>query len=142
MSRPYRCRARTGLFCVPKRLSRSMTLLPTLHFFCCPTHMAYSYAETSNDQINAPAAMREVSGRIVRSIERYEFDLGGPLYSNRQVRAVDLGDIRTTSPIPRLIRAIPSKRRARSFKLALLLVPGGDHGVRKPPGPQPACPGC
>ena len=77
LPRPYRTSW------VPERLPRSMSLLPTLHFFCCSTHRAHSYAEISHDQINAPAAMREASGRIVRSIERYEFDLGGPLYGNR-----------------------------------------------------------
>jgi arginase family enzyme len=44
-----------------------------------------------------PAAMRQASDRIVRSLERYDFDLGGPLYDGKPIRPVDCGDVRANS---------------------------------------------
>ena len=41
-----------------------------------------------------PTAMRQASDRMVRSLERYDFDLGGPLYAGKPIRAVDCGDVR------------------------------------------------
>src|SRR5438105_13987375 len=58
-----------------------------------PYGRAYTFAEISNDQSRMPWAMRQASDRIIRSIERYDFDLGGPLYDGKPIRAVDCGDV-------------------------------------------------
>ena len=66
-------------------------------FLGVPYGQAYSFREMVNDQSNGPAAMRRASDRMIRSIERYDFDLGGPLYDGRPIRAVDCGDVRADS---------------------------------------------
>src|SRR4051794_561306 len=60
-------------------------------FLGIPFGSAYSVADISNDQSTMPTAMRQASDRMVRSLERYDFDLGGPLYAGKPVRAVDCG---------------------------------------------------
>lgn len=102
-------------------------------FLGVPYGDAYSFAEIVNDQTNMPAAMRRATDRITRSIERYDNDLGGPLYDNRPIRAIDCGDIigdfrdlgghyRKTEEAVRRIRAAG----------AMPIVLGGDHGVPIP----------
>ena len=102
-------------------------------FLGVPYGQAYSWEDITNDQSNGPTAMREATTRIIRSIERYDFDLGGPLYDNRPIRAVDCGDIagvlgdtmahyRNTEQAVRKILAAG----------AMPIVLGGDHGVPIP----------
>ena len=62
-------------------------------FLGIPFGDAYTFQEIVNDQTNMPAAMRQASNRIVRSLERYDFDLGGPLYDGKPIRSVDCGDV-------------------------------------------------
>ena len=38
----------------------------------------YSMADVNNEQSRGPAAMRQATDRAVRSLERYDFDIGGP----------------------------------------------------------------
>lgn len=109
------------------------TLAADIAFLGAPWGDAYTYTEIVNDQTNMPAAMRRASDRIIRSIERYDFDLGGPLYDNRPIRAVDCGDIigdpsdlkahyrRTEAAVRKILRAG-----------AMPITLGGDHGVPIP----------
>jgi agmatinase len=94
---------------------------------------AYSFREIVNDQSNMPAAMRQASDRIVRSLERYDFDLGGPLYDNRPIRTVDCGDV--SADIGDLnghsARAEAAVRKILAAG-ALPIVIGGDHAVPIP----------
>jgi len=98
-----------------------------------PYAQAYSYEDITNDQSNAPTAMREASIRIIRSIERYDFDLGGPLYADKPIRAVDCGDIRTELGDPGA-HARYTEQAVRKILAAgaLPIVLGGDHGVPIP----------
>lgn len=102
-------------------------------FLGVPYAQAYSYEDITNDQSHGPTAMREASTRIVRSLERYDFDLGGPLYDGRAIRAVDYGDIRSE-----VSDAIGHSRRTQQAVRAILaagalpIVLGGDHGVPIP----------
>ncbi len=57
-------------------------------FLGIPYGDAYTFAEIVNDQTNMPAAMRRATDRITRSIERYDFDVNGPLYDNRPIRTI------------------------------------------------------
>lgn len=41
----------------------------------------------------APAALRASAARMAANIDRYNFDLGGPLYLDGMARAVDAGDL-------------------------------------------------
>jgi agmatinase len=80
-----------------------------------------------------PAAMRQASGRIIRGLERYDFDLGGALYDGKPIRAIDCGDIRTDIKDPRghLQRAEQVVRTLLAAG-ALPIVLGGDHAVSIP----------
>jgi agmatinase len=102
-------------------------------FLGIPYGDAYSFAEIVNDQTNMPAAMRRATDRIVRSIERYDFDLGGPLYDGRPIRTVDCGDIigDFRDLTTHYIKAEAAIRKIRAAG-AMPIVLGGDHGVPIP----------
>ncbi len=102
-------------------------------FLGIPYGSGYSLAEQVPDQANGPAALRRATDRILRSIERYDFDLGGPLYDNRPVRAVDCGDVwgDVHASKSHLARAEQAVRRILAAG-ALPVVLGGDHGIPIP----------
>ena len=108
-------------------------LTADIAFLGVPYGQAYSYEDITNDQSNAPTAMRAASSRIVRSLERYDFDLGGPLYDGRPIRAVDCGDISTAlGDSGAHSRYTESAVRAILQAGAMPIVLGGDHGVPIP----------
>ena len=80
-----------------------------------------------------PRAMRAATSQIVRSIERYDFDLGGPLYDGRDIRAVDCGDVIADHLDPRSHgpRAEAAVRKILAAG-AMPIVLGGDHGIPIP----------
>ena len=102
-------------------------------FLGIPFGSAYSVAEISNDQSTMPTAMRQASDRMVRSLERYDFDLGGPLYAGKPIRAVDCGDVRAEvgdlkAHVARAEQAVRKVLAARAMPIVL----GGDHAVPIP----------
>ncbi len=108
-------------------------LLADIAFLGVPFGQAYSYEDITNDQSNAPTALRRESSRVVRSLERYDFDLGGPLYGGRAIRTVDCGDIRSDLGDPAAhYRRTEQAVRAILAAGALPIVLGGDHGVPIP----------
>lgn len=102
-------------------------------FLGIPYGDAYTFDEIVNDQANMPTAMRQASDRIVRSLERYDFDLGGPLYDGRPIRTVDCGDVRAE---PGDLKGHYARAEAAVRKIlaagALPIVIGGDHGIPIP----------
>lgn len=59
-----------------------------------PFGTPYSAADFSNDQTNAPAAIRQATDRVARAPGHYDFDIDGPLLQGRDdIRFVDCGDI-------------------------------------------------
>jgi len=93
----------------------------------------YHIDEVTNDQTNAPTAIRQASQRISGGLERWDFDLGGPLLDGRQVRIVDCGDVPGDARdlrqhYSRAEKAVRLIRRAGAFPIVL----GGDHGVTIP----------
>ena len=102
-------------------------------FLGIPFGDAYTFQEIVNDQTNMPAAMRQASNRIVRSLERYDFDLGGPLYDGKPIRSVDCGDVCAD---PADLKAHYRRAEAAVRKIlaagALPIVIGGDHGIPIP----------
>jgi agmatinase len=102
-------------------------------FLGIPFGSAYSFEDITNDQSRMPTAMRQASDRIVRSLERYDFDLGGPLYDGRSIRAVDCGDVRTDilDMKGHLRRAEQAVRKILTAG-ALPIVLGGDHAIPIP----------
>jgi agmatinase len=99
-----------------------------------PFGSAYGPRGYTNDQSNAPQAIRDVTDRIVRAPEHYDFDIDGPLLQGRSdIRFVDCGDV-----LPDLSRP---KDHYRKCELAvrhilkgggLPIVLGGDHGITNP----------
>lgn len=93
----------------------------------------YGMDEVTNDQSNAPTAVRRASRRISGGLERWDFDLGGTLLDDKPVRVVDCGDVPAD---PRDLsghyrRAEQAARLIRSAG-AMPIVIGGDHGVPIP----------
>jgi agmatinase len=82
-----------GTFLYSNPVTSLDDLKADIAFLGVPYAQAYSWEDITNDQSNGPTAMREATSRIIRSIERYDFDLGGPLYADKPIRAVDCGDI-------------------------------------------------
>ena len=58
-----------------------------------PYGAPYRMAEVSNDQSNARTAVRRASAPMSQAIDRYDFDLDGPLLAGRDIRVVDCGDV-------------------------------------------------
>jgi len=109
------------------------TLQADIAFLGVPYGSAYSFEDITNDQSRMPTAMRQTSDRIVRSLERYDFDLGGPLYDGRSIRTVDCGDVRTDilDMKGHLGRAEQAVRKILAAG-ALPIVLGGDHAIPIP----------
>ena len=99
-----------------------------------PFGAAYTPRAYSNDQSNAPQALRELSDRMVRAPEHYDFDIDGPLLQGRKdIRFVDCGDILPSLTEPRehyhkLEAAIKELRKGGALPIIL----GGDHGITTP----------
>ena len=53
----------------------------------------YAMDETINDQTNAPTAVRRASSRISLGLERWDFDIGGPVFDGKDIKVVDVGDV-------------------------------------------------
>ena len=122
-----------GAFLYAEPVTTLDGLAADIAFLGVPYGQAYSYEDITNDQSNAPTAMREASLRIVRSIERYDFDLGGPLYAGKSIRTVDCGDVRTELGDPTAhSRNTEAAVRAILKAGAMPIVLGGDHGVPIP----------
>ena len=109
------------------------SLRADIAFLGIPFGSAYTFEDVTNDQSRMPTAMRQASDRIVRSLERYDFDFGGPLYDNRSIRTVDCGDVRTDilDMKGHLNRAEQAVRKILAAG-ALPIVLGGDHAIPIP----------
>jgi agmatinase len=98
-----------------------------------PYGSPYSFHEAVNDQANAPHAMRVASDRVLRGIERYDFDLGGTLYDGQDILAVDCGDVRADPGDPRAhLRRAEDIVRLILAAGAMPIVLGGDHAIPIP----------
>lgn len=98
-----------------------------------PYGAPYSMAEVTNDQSLAPGAIRRASARTMQAIDRYDFDLGGPLLAGRDIRVVDCGDV-AADPWDMGAHYRNAEAAARIIlpKVKMLLSLGGDHGVPIP----------
>lgn len=98
-----------------------------------PYGSPYTIDEVSNDQTNAPTAVRQATDRALRSLERYDFDIGGSMMNEQPIRMVDCGDIAGDA---RSLNEHYDAAEAVVRKIVSLggmpLVIGGDHGVPIP----------
>jgi agmatinase len=93
----------------------------------------YSIDEVTNDQTNAPAAVRRASARVSRGLERWDFDIGGTLFDGKDIKVVDVGDVPGEA---RDLQGHYRRAEAAIRKIlkagALPITIGGDHGVPIP----------
>lgn len=98
-----------------------------------PYGSAYWPHAISNDQIRAPDAVRAMTYRVCRGLERYDYDVGGPIYAGRALKVVDVGNV------PYDI-ADPGSHSARAEKAVRMILAagampitiGGDHAIPIP----------
>src|SRR5262249_46383818 len=56
-----------------------------------PYGAPYRMSEVTNDQTNAPTAVRAASERISMGLDRWDFDIGGTPFDSQPIRVVDCG---------------------------------------------------
>ncbi|NTG64749.1 arginase [Agrobacterium rhizogenes] len=109
-------------------------LAADIAFLGIPYGSAYTPDALSNDQIFAPDTIRRMTDRVARSLERFDFDVGGPIYDNRSVRAVDVGNVPYDLEVPgggHFVRAEEAVRKILRAG-AMPITFGGDHGIPIP----------
>ena len=93
----------------------------------------YTIDEVTNDQTNAPTAIRRASRRSSGGVERWDFDLGGPIFDGKSVRVVDCGDVPGDArDLTAHYRLAEEAARRITSSGTLLISLGGDHGVPIP----------
>jgi len=98
-----------------------------------PYGAPYSKEEVTNDQSNAPTAIRRAWQRALRGVERWDFDVGGPLLDGKDIRIFDCGDV-PGDPYEPMNHYRVAEDAARTIieAGAMLISLGGDHGVPIP----------
>ncbi len=98
-----------------------------------PYGAPYSMEDVTNDQSNAPTAIRRSWQRALRALERWDFDLGGPLLDGKEIRIVDCGDVPGDPNEPmKHYRLAEEAARKIIGAGAMIISLGGDHGVPIP----------
>jgi agmatinase len=93
----------------------------------------YTLDELINDQTNGPTAVRRASARISQALDRYDFDIGGPVFDGKPIKVVDVGDVHGDfrdlgDHYKRAEEAIRKILKAGVFPISI----GGDHGIPIP----------
>jgi agmatinase len=98
-----------------------------------PYGAPYAMDQVANDQSRAPAAIRAQSGQISDGLDRWDFDLGGPLFDGRALRVVDCGDVPgDPADLAGTYARAQAAARAILEAGAVPITLGGDHGVPIP----------
>ena len=95
-----------------------------------PYGAPYRMSEVTNDQSNAPTAVRQASARMSQALDRHDFDFDGPLFAGKDIRVVDCGDV-IADPWDMKAHYRNAEAAARKIlpQVKMLLSIGGDHGV-------------
>ena len=98
-----------------------------------PFGMPYSPPEQANDQSRAPDAVRQAAMDVSYTLNHYDWDLGGPLLDNRDIKVVDCGNV-TADTHDAALHYKRAEAAARKIvdAGAVLVTIGGDHGVPIP----------
>ncbi|TFF23138.1 arginase [Jiella endophytica] len=109
------------------------TLDADIAFIGMPYGNPYEPHAVINDQTLAPDAVRAVTDRVSRHLERHDFDVGGPIYDNRPIKAVDVGNVTfdIADHLGHLQRAEEVVRKVLAAG-AMPITIGGDHGIPIP----------
>ncbi len=98
-----------------------------------PYGVPYDVAGMRSPSAPAPSAVRAASRRFTRYLAHYDFDLGGPLFNDRDVRIVDCGDVFMQSGdfagnASRTEQVVRTIRKHGAVPIIL----GGDHAIPIP----------
>lgn len=98
-----------------------------------PYGSAYEPHAISNDQIRAPDAVRAMTDRVCRGLERYDYDVGGPIFAGRALKVVDVGNVPydIADRSRHYVRAEQAVRKIVAAG-AMPISIGGDHGIPIP----------
>jgi agmatinase len=98
-----------------------------------PYGAPYRMSEATNDQSNAPTAVRQASERMSQALDRHDFDFDGPLLAGKNIRVVDCGDV-IADPWDMKAHYRNAEAAARKIlkRTKMLISIGGDHGVPIP----------
>jgi agmatinase len=98
-----------------------------------PYGAPYSKEDVTNDQSNAPTAIRRAWQRALRGLERWDFDLGGPLLDGKDIKVVDCGDVPGDAYAPMKHYELAEAAARKIVEAGCMLISlGGDHGVPIP----------
>lgn len=102
-------------------------------FIGMPYGNAYEAHAVINDQTRAPDAVRAATDRVARHLERYDFDVGGPIFDGRPIRTADVGNVPfdTSDHRSHFGRAEAAIRKILAAG-AMPITIGGDHGIPIP----------
>ncbi len=100
-----------------------------------PYGMPYEASSMANEQSKAPDAIRQFTNSedIFYTRNHYDWDLGGPLLDNRDIRVVDCGNVTAdrTDHSQHYARAEQAARKIFDSGATLITL-GGDHGIPIP----------
>jgi len=93
----------------------------------------YSMGEASNDQSNAPTHIRRFCERALRGLDRFDFDIGGKLLNDQDIKVVDCGDVigEAKDVSGNYLRSEQAVRKILNAG-ALPIILGGDHAIPIP----------
>ena len=93
----------------------------------------YSMGEASNDQSNAPTHIRRFCERALRGLDRFDFDIGGTLLNDQDIKVVDCGDVigEAKDVSGNHLRSEQAVRKILNAG-ALPIILGGDHAIPIP----------
>ena len=93
----------------------------------------YSMGEASNDQSNAPTHIRRFCERALRGLDRFDFDIGGKLLNDQDIKVVDCGDVigEAKDISGNHLRSEQAVRKILNAG-ALPIILGGDHAIPIP----------
>ena len=102
-----------------------------------PHGMPYDIKEYPNDQSTTPDLLRQnaqdAAWEEPRTVQHFDWDLGGPLLDNKDIKVIDCGNVTydISDPKEHYIRAEKVANKIFSSNATLISI-GGDHGTPIP----------
>jgi len=102
-----------------------------------PYGLPYYPSEMANDQSRAPDILRQNAQDAAwdepRTLHHFDWDLGGPLLNNKDIKIVDLGNVTADFRDPREHYNRAERVASKIFSSNITLISiGGDHGIPIP----------